>query len=1120
MAEPKQKTPAPNLTPQPQTVVAPISDTPAPKSESAANSTFKAILTHPLGIQPQRVTQLQRQIGNRATRRLLMRRMNQTGLPDELKERAEGTSGVSLEDVRVHPDSAKPADFYAEAYTQGTDIHVAPGASDHLAHEAWHVVQQKQGRVNSTAEMRDAPVNDDLALEHEAESFASGRLTSITPVTTPANAAISRAPIQFYDPKGLASFFTCDTIPALKTHIGEDTYTYLVQQVPLTFNNIMPFFQTQRLDTGAPIVNAEGQGEFLKAHSDTQQNLQLAKIVLRDRLNYNPTRAEAIFGLLLPHYNTPRYGDFEAILTRHGNDPVAAGPEFTYMGLHLGSDAEYALAGDVLARTTYEVARATQVFALLSPYLNSPRLNYFQAILTRRAYDPVAAGPEFIYMAKHLGSDEEFALADECLTNAGYNALTAEPIYDFLAKYKAKGDVAFKAAKRFLLSKGNDPVEAEKAMVATQDYGYIESVAQNAQTMTTATTEADIQSQLSEQDKKQQSFIKKYESDSGLKFTSTVARGDVKTSMARGRIGGALGVDTNLEASSFRDKANEKLVEKRKEFSESNGKIEGKRGGLEAKYGLEIKNALTPLYTFDNAEAAANWCITNAGTDVELLKKYVAWMVDGLTAKLALGTLQTTLPKLKTLDVDAGKTLIKHHGAYLKLDGLTAEKALEVIKILAKDAGSDGDLDVSDTERILTLLSPLAPAKIHSLIIDLLEPSILASAMLELVTNLKVDGAKIDTFIRKYVPGIEAKVLWKMVNTLQPLTDVQINEFVAFLHPSLTHTKVAELVEKLKPLNGTQQKAFIPKLQTVTNPLTGKEILELVVAMEGTPGDKLDETVTQFTALGDDTGKKIAKRVSDMRGDSKLAVGKNKSKDLTELDGERLLSGDEIAIRAEQVKTGALTADDLMKYPYSNINPVGRDEDLLWEDCDLTVSRDGRENAADKEIRKKLAFNQICKIGGVDKQVAQQVVMENDGKKPRDMDDASTEDGRSGGHTADRHVIGSGQINTLTKLQNRADGVGNLPPCPDRAGAYANMGASQSGMHNAMQKAYTQNLWKAIRKQIIRKLEYEIRLPVAVSGHVARKNQPMNNAPSRVYLPVKGANVKGGFEVFHSWPEI
>ena len=37
----------------------------------------------------------------------------------------------------------------ARAYTQGSEIYMAPGQERHLAHEAWHVVQQKQGRVQA-----------------------------------------------------------------------------------------------------------------------------------------------------------------------------------------------------------------------------------------------------------------------------------------------------------------------------------------------------------------------------------------------------------------------------------------------------------------------------------------------------------------------------------------------------------------------------------------------------------------------------------------------------------------------------------------------------------------------------------------------------------------------------------------------------------------------------------------------------------------------------------------------------------------------------------------------------------------------------------------------------------
>lgn len=94
---------------------------------------------------------------------------NNTGLPDNLKTGIENLSGYSMDDVKVHYNSDKPAQLQALAYTQGTDIHVAPGQEKHLPHEAWHVVQQKQGRVQPTMQLQGVNVNDNEGLEKEAD---------------------------------------------------------------------------------------------------------------------------------------------------------------------------------------------------------------------------------------------------------------------------------------------------------------------------------------------------------------------------------------------------------------------------------------------------------------------------------------------------------------------------------------------------------------------------------------------------------------------------------------------------------------------------------------------------------------------------------------------------------------------------------------------------------------------------------------------------------------------------------------------------------------------------------------------------------------------------------------
>jgi|GEM_PF-1142197 len=94
---------------------------------------------------------------------------NRTGLPDQLKTGIESLSGLSLDNVKVHYNSARPAQLMAHAYAQGSQIHLAPGQQSHLPHEAWHLVQQAQGRVAPTTEADGTPVNDDAALEREAD---------------------------------------------------------------------------------------------------------------------------------------------------------------------------------------------------------------------------------------------------------------------------------------------------------------------------------------------------------------------------------------------------------------------------------------------------------------------------------------------------------------------------------------------------------------------------------------------------------------------------------------------------------------------------------------------------------------------------------------------------------------------------------------------------------------------------------------------------------------------------------------------------------------------------------------------------------------------------------------
>jgi hypothetical protein len=108
----------------------------------------------------------------------VQKKPNATGMPDHLKAGVESLSGLPMDDVRVHFNSPKPAAVQAHAYAQGTDIHLAPGQEKHLAHEAWHVVQQKQGRVKPTLQAKGVAINDDEGLEREASRL--GRAASLS----------------------------------------------------------------------------------------------------------------------------------------------------------------------------------------------------------------------------------------------------------------------------------------------------------------------------------------------------------------------------------------------------------------------------------------------------------------------------------------------------------------------------------------------------------------------------------------------------------------------------------------------------------------------------------------------------------------------------------------------------------------------------------------------------------------------------------------------------------------------------------------------------------------------------------------------------------------------------
>ncbi len=133
---------------------------------------------------------LQSKTGGIDNKKCISKKSNTTGLSDGLKGKMESAFQADFSGVKIHTNSSNAVKVNALAFTQGHNIHFAPGqfnpntsAGKHLiGHELAHVVQQRQGRVKQTTEIGGMPVNDNPALEQEADAWAdkTGQSKSIS----------------------------------------------------------------------------------------------------------------------------------------------------------------------------------------------------------------------------------------------------------------------------------------------------------------------------------------------------------------------------------------------------------------------------------------------------------------------------------------------------------------------------------------------------------------------------------------------------------------------------------------------------------------------------------------------------------------------------------------------------------------------------------------------------------------------------------------------------------------------------------------------------------------------------------------------------------------------------
>ncbi|MCB9234973.1 MAG: DUF4157 domain-containing protein [Bacteroidia bacterium] len=130
---------------------------------------------------------------------------SENGLPENVQGKMENSLGSDFSNVNIHENSNSASDMGALAYTQGNDVHFAPGqfkpdtrsGQELIGHELTHVVQQREGNIKPTTEVNGQGVNNDKGLEAEADSMgakaARGEATQMKSSGNAGAGAVQRA---------------------------------------------------------------------------------------------------------------------------------------------------------------------------------------------------------------------------------------------------------------------------------------------------------------------------------------------------------------------------------------------------------------------------------------------------------------------------------------------------------------------------------------------------------------------------------------------------------------------------------------------------------------------------------------------------------------------------------------------------------------------------------------------------------------------------------------------------------------------------------------------------------------------------------------------------------------
>jgi hypothetical protein len=111
-------------------------------------------------------------------------------LNPDVQAKMENSMQTDFSDVNIVENSSKATQMNAEAFAQGREVHFAPGKFDQssqkgqelIGHEFGHLKQNEKSPVQANTKMNGVPVNNDPALENEADQMgkkaAAGEVAS------------------------------------------------------------------------------------------------------------------------------------------------------------------------------------------------------------------------------------------------------------------------------------------------------------------------------------------------------------------------------------------------------------------------------------------------------------------------------------------------------------------------------------------------------------------------------------------------------------------------------------------------------------------------------------------------------------------------------------------------------------------------------------------------------------------------------------------------------------------------------------------------------------------------------------------------------------------------------